>query len=216
MLKRDWAPPEVRKNLAEYGSMPVIEYTIARHPIDEGLKKIANLLSLGQFEKNKKKLAYDDVYHLFLLLKVKDPETGKVHILKAHKESVVRLTLMQAKEFQDLLKLKPEYLQPVAIAQPKPLLLWFNDAEKKLKQNMWSYSSTSNNCQDFVVAMLAGQTIDPATIRWIKQDGFELISRSNIVNRVLNFITDLDAIADRVKRGGDQASELASSRSGNL
>ncbi len=203
---RTVAPPEVRQKMEKYGDYVITEFVISRHPIASFIKKIGNIITLGDFEKNQKRMGYDDVYHLFVLLKGKNPV--KPHdevIFKCHKEEVVRLEIVSSGDFKKLLDEKPESTKTFKVApkNQKALLLWFSDAQKYLGgDRMYSYDSTDNNCQVFVTAIISGQqNVDAATKKWITQDAFELISNNTTLAFLMRKLTDISAIGDRIKNG---------------
>ena len=64
-------PKSVNNVLAKHGNKTITSITICREPIIKLFDKALNILSLGQWEKNKEKLAYDNVYHLYMLIVIK-------------------------------------------------------------------------------------------------------------------------------------------------
>ena len=74
--------PAVRKFLEKNGAQLITHITVARQPITPIIDKIAGWLSFGKWQANKKKLAYDKMMHLFLVVTL---ESGlKFDIEKNH------------------------------------------------------------------------------------------------------------------------------------
>ncbi len=67
---RSFASPEFRKNLTDYGDYMITEAYVGRQPVDKNILRVVNMITLGTFDKQKEKLKYDKVYHLYLLMRV--------------------------------------------------------------------------------------------------------------------------------------------------
>ena len=56
----------LHKLISEYGDVRITSIQLNRTPINGFLQKIINILSLGALQRAKKKLNYDDIFHLFM------------------------------------------------------------------------------------------------------------------------------------------------------
>lgn len=197
---RKFGPPEWRNNITEYGEYNITSVMVGRHPIDSMVKKIANWITLGDLEKNQKKLNYDSIYHLYMLLKCVHPMTGEVVVLKMHKEEVVLLAPVK-----DFSLAHPEHqgftLQP---DKPIPLAVFIHRAEKRLgQQKFYEYDVIKLNCQHFVSnAILANSMrLNPEQRKFISQDAIELISRNSTVSGVMKAMTNMGSLWHRIRHG---------------
>jgi hypothetical protein len=63
-------PKDVDDILKKYGNNTVVEFNVCRSPIDSMTRVLLNTITLGNFSKEQKKYNYDEVYHLFAILKL--------------------------------------------------------------------------------------------------------------------------------------------------
>ena len=65
-------PPTVRKILKSHGSQQISYIQIARNPLSAATRAAMNAVSLGDFDKKVKKLPYDSLYHLYMIIALKN------------------------------------------------------------------------------------------------------------------------------------------------
>ena len=54
--------------LTKYGNIKIKSLIISRKPVAKIYQQILNIITLGEYNKNKKKYFYDDVYHLYMII----------------------------------------------------------------------------------------------------------------------------------------------------
>lgn len=208
LFVRNHASPQVRKMLLEHGGKKIREFIIVREPIAAAIKFLANVLSLGELEKQRKKLGYQDIFHLYSLNLLEDGT-----VLKIHKEEVIRIIQLTPAQKQQMLKQDRQTSKKLA-AEPITLQDAFRRCEVLMGDKMWKYDGIENNCQDFVLGLSRSiTTLDQDTIKFIAQDARSLIKDSWILKKILRFVTDLGGIKDRLLEGSSLVIDASVSES---
>ena len=81
-------PRAVNNFLRLHGNKHIRKITVSRTPIGAKIKYVADLITLGGFSANMKKLNYEDVYHLFMLVELDDGT-----LFRIEKNSRIDITL---------------------------------------------------------------------------------------------------------------------------
>jgi hypothetical protein len=191
---RNGPSPQVRVFLEKYGDHTIVALRVARKPIFGVIDKIANLISLGRWNRQKNKLNYDDVFHLYMVMRLSDGS-----IIRIDKNQVVVIA--------------PELFEaPTAETMDVNL----NNNVISLKQlitrgeqsvglsNYWVYNPTTNNCQKFVIDTLNANNLLTSDLqKFILQDAKLLIEKSNpIMGPIATGVTNVAARFDHGMYGG--------------
>jgi hypothetical protein len=203
-LIRDQLPPSVRELLQKYGSYRIIDVLVGRHPIAAAIKSILNITQAGQLNDKLKKMQYDDIYHLFMLVKIANPNNMNERlILKSHKEEVIRLERLPSNDFESLKKQPEIQTANVPTFEPITLQQWFERTKQSMGPGYFYYDSIKNNCQHYVLHSIhtLGVKISPQLHRFIVQNASQLINNSKLLSGVMRVATDLGAIWDRIRFG---------------
>ena len=174
-------PPAIRKLLDEnsksnfLGNEPILSLTVARSPVNGVIQGILNAVSSGQVEENRKKLNYDDIYHLFLIVK-----TAKKEFTLERNQTVSVGSARRGDEEM------PVDLKGKSISFGEFLT---NGAKGKSK--FWQYDPVSNNCQMFVKDLLNGSgLLTPELNSFIIQDAAKLLEQSPLTQKLAQTVTD--------------------------
>jgi hypothetical protein len=81
-------PKAINDYLSLHGNKGLRRIIVSRKPVSAKIQYIANLVTSGGWGQNMKKLNYDDVYHLFMLVELDDGT-----LFKLEKNSRVDITL---------------------------------------------------------------------------------------------------------------------------
>ena len=109
-------PPAIRKIISENSDKNIKSIIICRNPIKSNLQKILNIISLGKIQKNMKKLGYDKLVHLFMIVQFYDnkkilvekrslDDAERAHILRVLEECGGNQT--RAAEILDIDRVQP-------------------------------------------------------------------------------------------------------------
>lgn len=190
---REGIPPNLEKTVANDGDIKSIE--IARKPVIGGVQTLLNAISGGRFDKAKKRLGYNDVYHNFLIV---TDNNGKRY--KIEKNHVVEQKALSKSDEQS-----EKY--PVHIPAGKKLNMkdMLGNASKGDKE-FYKYDPRIKNCQYFTKEMIErnGLSVDGAKAKEVMepQDGRALIDSLGALSNIPKTITDIAASTDRLINGG--------------
>lgn len=181
--------PKVREFLNGKGNMAITKMFICRTPINAGIEAVINLISLGQFQRNKSKLNYDKLFHLFIVILLHNGEHYRIE-----KNEVV---VIEKIKYNDINNTECINIPIKKSITTKQLL---SNAENYQGSDFWLYDARDNNCQVFVLSCLVGSGLGTSQdYKFIKQDASQLLSGAS--HKISRFITDLAARFDIFKYG---------------
>lgn len=190
---RKSAPPVVQKLLDEHGDSAIVSIDVARSPVLPVIKSIMNIISSGQIEENKNKLGYDDIYHLYLIIKLKD---GKAFKIERNEDLTVSDPNVSSES----------EVMPVSLKGDITLNQMINKVSSK--PGFWTYNARTNNCQNFVFDMLNGSGLMTPTLKdFIMQDAEKLLEDSPITEALSDGLTNLKQSLNILIGGGAKQSQ---------
>ena len=190
-LSKTNIPPNVKNLLDKYGDAKIKYIKINRQPVQSSLMKMLNLFSKdrSRFETELKKLPYDSLYHLQLQFST---SAGRVVLEKNERVNMAE---------------RPKEVQTLEIQYPSTLTIRqiYDNALKAIgPDKFYKYNASSNNCQDFVMALLQHSGLHTqATKEFVKQDTKTLFEGDNNLRKVANSTTSLGAYANMLMQGGE-------------
>lgn len=199
---RQRASPSIRQWLEKNGEKKIKKIVVGRKPIQSGVEKVANLLSLGKYEANKKSLGYDKMFHLFMIITLDDGSS-----IKLEKEEVPKLTISS--------DAGPDKIE--VQKQPNVSMNEFiKNAETKAGgTKLWVYDPISQNCQYFVKWCLQGSNLlTPEVEKFVMQDANKVIEGFSWFQKLGRAATNIANVADVAlhgqgfKKGGLYADEI--------
>ena len=144
---RDQLASNSQRKLDKWGDYEIEGVKIVRKPIMEGIVKLANKLTKGEFKKDMLK-NYDDLFHLRVDIKLK----GGV-CLTIEKNETVEISRGKCENLNE------DGLEAMDIEVKKPRTL--KEAYERMTKgyptakNLYDYDSVNNNCQRFVDTFLS-------------------------------------------------------------
>lgn len=184
---RQTAPPQIRSWLDQYGSETIVALRVCREPINAAIDVALNVISAGAWNKNKKELNYDSLFHLWILVTLADGKTWRLE-----KNQVVEL-----KESSD----SGQHHLDVPLGQPIALRRFIENGEK-VPPSLWVYSPDKANCQMFVISLLQGSgLLTPEIKQFTLQNAVGALGKESLASRVGNTLTDLAARFDLLLNG---------------
>jgi len=181
-------PIRVKKILEIYGENAIDYIEIGRTPIPRFLKFLLNVVSFGEFGKRFRQSEYNNLYHLFIVIIT--IEGVRIHL---EKNQVISSKL----DF----KIPPntELMNVYDISENITINEFlFNGLLRQGRDKFFTYSSASNNCQDFILNLLKANHIDGDILSFVKQDTTQFFEGLTHVRKVTNTVTDVAGIADTV------------------
>lgn len=181
-------PPKVRNFLQKNGDTVITSLSVIKTPLSGILEKGLDLISGNKFSETVKELGYDKAYHLALVIN---------GVYQLDKQEVIKLSNnieRNDKTLQEDIPISKHVTINELISATKDYM--GND-------KFTSYNAKSNNCQDFVVAVLKSNGLLNARLsKFIKQDSKTIFENlPKVVEPVVNALTDTGAVVDRLVEG---------------
>lgn len=195
--KRQDYPPQVRELLARIGNQPIVAARLRRDPIKAPLNIALNLITKGSWEQAKRKYAYDKLFHLGLEVTVRVSDTGNSngnYVIEKNEVINVAPANPATPDTETL---------PVDVRSGATINSLLAGARKIQGANFFNYNAFTNNCQDFIIAVLNGSGLaTPANTAWVKQPIEQVAAElPGYTSTVANLATDLGALANVVLHG---------------
>jgi hypothetical protein len=193
-LRKD-LPPKARATLRKYANWNIMGITIRRDPIQSALNTALNAISIGAWERMKKVLNYDNLFHLGLEM---DVRLGKRTVrLLLEKNEVINLGPLKARDNDT------EVMRVDMKGQQRRLDDFIEKARQAMGDRFIPYDPFYNNCQDFILGVLRANnmaTENEAT--FIKQPVEKLIQGiPEFTPKVAKAVTDLGGLVNNVLEG---------------
>lgn len=190
-------PRKSADTLRKYGHHLIKSMYLARTPIEKAINWLMNILSRGEFDKNRKKYFYDYYFHLQLVVVL---QNGQEIVL----EKIQNVNIEPLKHsfkatsnpsgFDEPFKGKQKNteIKQVPYNQNQGLslnALFYNAVRKQPEDRIYRYNPYTANCQMFVDDLLSASNINNQDLRkWVNQDISELIQKMPSTSK---FITEL-------------------------
>lgn len=180
-----------RKTLEKFGKQKIKKIIATREVVQKSVTTLINLISAGQLDKEKKKMGYDDFFHIRLYCEM---ESGAYILLE--KNEVVFI--------YPKTEIKGERL-PIKQSQPN---LTLNELVNKTikymgEKDFYTYDAFTNNCASFVIAILKANGLwDENDKAFLLQDVKYLKDKLPKTKQVASYITQLGAIVSRARGKG--------------
>ena len=181
-------PGVVDRLIKQYGDKKVVQVVILRKPVNSGVQKLLNLITLGGFNRAKNEMKYDEVYHLYVNMTLDNGQT--IGIEKNQRVNVAAAGFpTSGVEPSNMLKLNCNVV--------------FKDMIEKAEQaggdTFYRYNAVTANCQRFISVLMNSSGIS-GTDAFVMQDATQLIKNSGL-KRLATGITDIAALGERAIYG---------------
>jgi len=185
--------PNDRKRIKKHNDKEIFRIQLFRYPVTDGIQKLINILTLGQLQKGMKKLKYDDLYHLgiiindvYVLEKQAVPKYYKNnHFIKENKSRP--LELLEVKIPENFNMTIPEFIK---------------NGEIQAGSRWKNYHHIKANCQWFIRDILDGNKLNNSVyMSFVFQDIPTLLKKHKNINQFGKFLTDLGAVLDVAQYG---------------
>jgi hypothetical protein len=195
-IRKDY-PPSTRRLLAEIGDRPIKKMYIRRDPVKSTYNTVINLISLGKWNQLRQKYGYDKVFHLGLEFVLDASNTNALESRYVIEKNAT-IDLAKAKPFAE-----DTQIMEVPYSGGQTLNAMLAKAQRSMKGDFFTYSAFTNNCQDFILALLisSGLATNEA-IKFIKQNMVEVATQlPGYLKKVAQFATDAGAVASVALEG---------------
>ena len=184
---RDNYPVKVLSVLKTHGNDTITAIRIKRTPVSKLLTKTLSTVS-SEFGKRLKESPYDQLFHLFLEVKLKNKT------LYIEKNEVIAITSSQGKRPHE------EVIEVTTVPQGLTLDTLMNRTKQLMGPKFFKYDASKNNCQDFIVAILKANKIGTTKdIGFVKQDTKFLFNNLPYLRKFSNTVTTIGSRVDVIK-----------------
>ncbi len=179
---------QFRDLIKQFGDNVIMKMELKRSPVRKAIVKALDTLSLGKWEKVR---PYDKLWHLYISLTLDDG-----NILRLEKNSVLTLQLNSKDD---------ENTESLAVHYPTDKLITVNslleNTRKYMGKKYFLYNAKGNNCQDFIMAVLASNNLGTSEeIKFVKQSTRDIFNQNpDYLRRIALFTTNLRAGAESSK-----------------
>jgi hypothetical protein len=183
-------PGDSQKVFNRFRDKMVVGFTVGRKPIISAVEKAANIITLGGWEKRKKELSYDKMFHLFLIVHLRG---GSIKVEKNERINITTNASTAGAETID-----------VPYEGKNTLEVIMENAKKAMgEHHFFQYNAFENNCQDFVLGILrANGGASAEATSFIKQDAKGLLEKMpSFLGKLAQAATDLAGKAKEVMTG---------------
>lgn len=183
-------PPKVREMLKKMGDDKIIGLKVMRKPIQSYVRKAMNFLSFGKLEEQLKRMNYDELFHLGIILMT---QSGQY--------------LLDKREVIHLENFKPENeMEYMVVSGPTQITVneLLENTQKFMGDKYGSYNPSNNNCQVFVISVLKANKMDnPDVNSFVMQDTVSLFKNlPSILGKFSNVVSGYVApLANRIIEG---------------
>ncbi len=176
--------PAVRGWLAKHGDVEIESISVCKQPIYSMIERIGNWLSQGKLKENMDSQGYENMMHLFLIVKLKNGISVKIE--KNH--------VVEIKPSSDVGK------QHLFIGGGGTVNALITGADKKYGEKLWKYQIRTANCQFFVLWFL-GSRVTPEIRSFVQQDVAASLKDMGLLEKAASAITDAAHHADVLVNG---------------
>jgi hypothetical protein len=190
-IRRDYSP-NVRNVLNKYGNMKIKSAVVQRVPIESMLKNVLNVISLGKFKEQTKKLGYDKVFHLSLIVVC---ENGTQLVIEKNEVINISTKIPPMKKGGERMN--------VTINKDITLNQLLENAQQKIGSKFFLYDAFKNNCQMFIDSLLTHSGLNtPELKKFILQDAGKILEGMPFYMKdVARGLTNLGAQFNRIIYG---------------
>ncbi|CAF4574383.1 unnamed protein product [Rotaria sp. Silwood2] len=207
-------PVRVRSLLETMGDELILKIQLGHTPVQDLPLKILDFLSDSKFTDKQLELGYDDIYHNYLLITIKNSQGPNVlqHLLGSVRQNVTPSTILKLEKAQRIALNYPTVpdelidVYDIPLTPNKPLTLnRLISIASNVDKNFYKYDAGENNmCQTFVeniidINGLMPNIVDQATLNALKPiDAKALISTLGSRSNIVKVVTDLGAKLDKL------------------
>jgi len=182
-------PKAINDYLKLNGNKKLRRIIVSRKPVSGKVQYVANLVTLGGWTENMKKLHYQDIYHLFCIVELDDGT-----LFKLEKNSRVDITLHDNKLGDTMINI--DNIE-------NTLNDMFNNAEREYRlERIYRYDPFKTNCQMLLVDLISAiNKMTPQLREYIMQTASALIE-SDVIKYLAKMATDAAASSRFYLEGG--------------
>ena len=185
-------PPELLQLKKDIGEEYVSSIELRRTPVPNSISTAMNIVSLNSFNKKMSRLPYDSLFHLFMVITTN--KGSQALIEKNARINVERKISTLPNTTTMAVPNIPAGLTVNAL---------IDNTQSAMGPKFLPYNPQSNNCQDFILAVLKANALaTPEIEKFVKQDTSSLFASDKTLARISTGLTNLGASIDVAMSGG--------------
>ncbi len=213
------APIEVRDMLKNYGTWIIQKYRVVRKPVYEAIDKLANILTLGDYNDRKVSRNIDTYFHLFSEVFCVPPDgdnkEGKLILIEKNQRVNVKYHRLGGIDHDN--KKYPEEGINIPLKGILTIGDWIGNTENYCDKNgvgnnLWKYDATTFNCQNFTNLLLKANGLWTQQIdKFVLQPAEESLPKwlKSVFKGITNLSARIDAfLFGRGKKGGKKGGAI--------
>jgi hypothetical protein len=159
------------RTMTEYGKSPIMSISIIRTPLSSVWTNAMNTISLGRFSELQKKMGYDKLFHLSLIVVTE----GRKLIVE--KNEVINIAPFKMGD----VKPETEYMAVPIIPGLNLIQMMDNTLKRMGNDKFYDYDALGqNNCQNFILQILqSNNLLTPQAHKFIYQDMTGIVNELN-------------------------------------
>lgn len=182
---------KVKGILSKYGNTEITGGIIHRHEIPKYINTILNFASFGEFEKQN---PYDKLFHLSVVFTLQNGTK-----ILVEKNEVINMDINP--------KLNNPNDEFLTINKPFNNLTLnkaLENTQKRMGNNYFSYQASHNNCQNFILSILASNNLlDDENKEFIKQNTEKIFNKLPHLKKLADTVTGIAGKVDIIRQGGN-------------
>ena len=187
--------PKIQSIIKKYGEDKIVGITIKRTPVQGVITGALSVFSFGEFGKNQKKNDFDELFHLFMELKM-----GSGTRIIIEKNERINITVNEKGERKHTETSSVPFDGATSLSLNEIL----SKTQDRMGNNYFKYSAKDNNCQDFILNVLNANGLGNEDNRnFVKQNTQALFADLPYLRKFSNTLTDIGARANVLVSGGD-------------
>ena len=176
------------------GKEKIKKLSVCRVPVTKAIQRLLNALQFGRYNRTIRKLNYEDVFHLYLVIEY---ENGETYIMEKNQRVIIR------KINNNVLQRKGVQCKSVNMSRPYSINNLITRAENNNQGTFYRYSANNQNCQKFVLDILTSSNlITPELKTFIYQDAEQLLPKG-VIRSIAQRATDIGGFFDTIIHGGE-------------
>lgn len=183
-------PPQMNELLKKYGNNRITKISVCRQELMGASKYLTNTLTLGTFEKNRKRLNYDKVYHLYMVIYL---DNGVSVGIEKNERINIWYNPIKPK------KTPTSECEERSVINRPTLDNFILNGEKKGGRNFYRYSAFRDNCQKFVNDLTTSNGLNLS--KFVLQDAGALLEPR--FRKLALGITDIAGMARYIVGGSE-------------
>ena len=190
--------PSMKKVLLLVGNESIMKIEVCRNPVNKLLTGTLNILSVGIFSSQN---PYDNLFHLRLIFTLQSGRRVSLEKLE------VPTMMLNPSNYPHTETLNIRVVRPTMTLNEI-----INKTIEKMKDNFFTYSAKSNNCQYFILNILNANHLETLeTTKFIKQNTEEIFKNLDYLRKFTNTVTDIAQRGDVIIQGGNLFSDKGTS-----